>query len=73
VRTSRSPELADAAAGDASWFGHRLPVAEDDETLVARWTAAEQAIRAAIASRFPDDAVLGEEEAPREGRAFGDG
>lgn len=63
-------ELADAAAEvTLSWFGHRLPVElKDDETPVTEVDRnAEQAIRAAIASRFPDDAVLGEEEAPREG------
>lgn len=63
-------ELADAAAEvTQSWFGHRLPVElKDDETPVTEVDRhAEQVIRSAIASRFPDDAVLGEEEGLREG------
>jgi histidinol-phosphatase len=58
-------ELADAAAEvTLSWFGHRLPVElKDDETPVTEVDRrAEHAIRSAIASRFPGDAVLGEEE-----------
>ncbi|MDH5224796.1 MAG: histidinol-phosphatase [Actinomycetota bacterium] len=63
-------ELADAAAEvTLAWFGHRLPVElKDDETPVTEVDRhAEQAIRAAISSRFPGDAVLGEEEGMREG------
>jgi histidinol-phosphatase len=63
-------ELADAAAEvTLSWFGHRLPVElKDDETPVTEVDRhAEQAIRAAIASRFPRDGVLGEEEGLQEG------
>lgn len=58
-------DLADAAAEvTMSWFGHRLPVElKDDETPVTEVDRrAEQAIRAAIAARFPGDGVLGEEE-----------
>ncbi|MGZ8580856.1 MAG: inositol monophosphatase family protein [Actinomycetota bacterium] len=63
-------ELADAAAAvTMSWFGHRLPVElKDDETPVTEVDRhAEQAIRDAISSRFPDDGVLGEEEGLQEG------
>jgi histidinol-phosphatase len=63
-------ELADAAAEvTLSWFGHRLPVElKEDATPVTEVDRrAEQAIRAAIASRFPGDGVLGEEEGSIEG------
>jgi histidinol-phosphatase len=58
-------ELADAAAAvTLPWFGHRLPVElKHDATPVTEVDrAAERAIRRAIAGRFPDDGVLGEEE-----------
>jgi histidinol-phosphatase len=58
-------ELADAAAlVTLQWFGHRLPVElKHDATPVTEVDrAAEHAIRAAIAARFPGDGVLGEEE-----------
>ena len=61
-------ELADAAAAiTMSWFGHRLPVElKADATPVTEVDrAAEHAIRAAIAARFPGDGVLGEEEGLR--------
>jgi histidinol-phosphatase len=63
-------ELADAAADvTMSWFGDRLPVElKDDETPVTDVDRrAERAIRAVIASRFPGDAVLGEEAGLRTG------
>jgi histidinol-phosphatase len=63
-------ELADAAAEvTMSWFGHRLPVElKDDETPVTEVDRrAEQAIRAAVAARFPGDGVLGEEGGLQEG------
>jgi len=63
-------ELADAAAEvTMSWFGHRLPVElKDDATPVTEVDRrAEQAIRAAIAARYPADAVLGEEAGLQEG------
>ena len=52
-----------------AWFGHRLPVElKDDATPVTEVDRrAERAIRAAIAERFPGDAVLGEEEGLRAG------
>lgn len=58
-------ELADAAAAiTLRWFGHRLPVElKHDATPVTEVDrAAERAIRGAVAARFPDDSVLGEEE-----------
>lgn len=63
-------ELADLAAKvTLSWFGDRLPVElKDDATPVTEVDrAAEQAIRRAVAARFPDDAVLGEEDGLWEG------
>jgi histidinol-phosphatase len=47
-----------------AWFGSRLPVElKADATPVTEVDRrAERAIRDAIAARFPDDAVLGEEE-----------
>jgi histidinol-phosphatase len=62
--------LADAAADvTMSWFGHRLPVElKEDATPVTEVDReAERAMREAIAARFPDDAVLGEEEGATEG------
>ncbi|MEO8477266.1 MAG: inositol monophosphatase family protein [Actinomycetota bacterium] len=58
-------ELADAAAAvTLRWFGDRLPVElKHDATPVTEVDrAAEHTIRSAIAARFPDDGVLGEEE-----------
>jgi histidinol-phosphatase len=63
-------QLADTAAEvTLAWFGHRLPVElKDDETPVTEVDRrAEQAIRAAIAARYPGDAVLGEESGLHEG------
>jgi histidinol-phosphatase len=63
-------ELADIAADvTLSWFGRRLAVElKDDATPVTEVDrAAERAIRAAVAARFPGDGVLGEEEGLREG------
>jgi histidinol-phosphatase len=64
--------LADTAAGvTLAWFGHRLPVElKADATPVTEVDrAAERAMREAIATRFPDDAVLGEEEGLTGGRS----
>lgn len=58
-------ELADIAASvTLAWFGDRVPVElKDDATPVTEVDrAAEQAIRDAVAARFPLDAVLGEEQ-----------
>ena len=58
-------ELADvAAAVTLAWFGARLPVElKADATPVTEVDRrAERAIRDAIAERFPEDGVLGEEE-----------
>lgn len=58
-------ELADAAAAiTLRWFGDRLPVElKHDATPVTEVDrAAERAIRASVAARFPADGVLGEEE-----------
>jgi len=58
-------ELADVAAEvTLAWFGGRLPVdLKADATPVTEVDRkAERAIRDAIAARFPDDGVLGEEE-----------
>ena len=63
-------ELADAAAAvTLPWFGHRLPVElKHDATPVTEVDrAAEHAIREAVAVRFPEDGVLGEEEGLDEG------
>jgi histidinol-phosphatase len=60
-------ELADIAASvTLSRFGDRLPVAlKDDATPVTQVDrTTEEAIVGAIAARFPDDAVLGEEHGP---------
>jgi histidinol-phosphatase len=57
--------LADTAAEvTLAWFGHRLPVElKADATPVTEVDrAAERAMRASIRRRFPDDAVLGEED-----------
>ena len=58
-------ELADAAASvTLAWFGSRLPVdlKGDDTPVTEVDVAAEQAIRKAVAARFPDDGILGEEQ-----------
>lgn len=58
-------ELADAAAAvTLRWFGDRLPVEmKADSTPVTQVDrSVERTIREAVASRFPDDGVLGEEE-----------
>ena len=63
-------ELADAAAAvTLSWFGGRLPVElkGDDTPVTEVDLAAEQAVRKAVAARFPQDGVLGEEEGLDEG------
>ena len=63
-------ELADAAAAiTLAWFGDRLPVElkGDDTPVTEVDLAAEQAIRKAVAARFPQDGVLGEEEGLDEG------
>src|SRR5215212_5657604 len=54
-------ELADAAAAvTLAWFGDRLPVElkGDDTPVTEVDLAAEQAIRKAVAARFPQDGVL---------------
>jgi histidinol-phosphatase len=64
--------LADiAAAVTMAWFGHRLPVElKEDATPVTEVDrSAERAIRRAVAERFPDDGVLGEEEGLSPGRS----
>lgn len=63
-------ELADISAGiTLERFGDRLPVrVKDDATPVTELdVAAERAIRAAIAGRFPDDGILGEEDGEQRG------
>lgn len=62
--------LADeAAAVTLAWFGDRLPVElkADATPVTAVDRAAEAAIRAYLASRAPDDAVLGEEHGETSG------
>ncbi len=62
--------LADLAADvTMSWFGHRLPVElKEDATPVTEVDlAAERTMREAIAARYPEDAVLGEEGGSTEG------
>jgi histidinol-phosphatase len=57
--------LADVASAiTMRWFGHRLPVElkEDDTPVTEVDRAVERAIREEIASAFPGDGVLGEEE-----------
>lgn len=63
-------ELADvAAAVTLAWFGRRLPVElkGDDTPVTEVDLAAEQAVRTAVAARFPRDGVLGEEGGIDEG------
>jgi histidinol-phosphatase len=63
-------ELADLAASvTMGWFGDRLAVElKEDATPVTEVDrATERAIREAIAARFPDDAVLGEEHGSMRG------
>ncbi|MGZ8595597.1 MAG: inositol monophosphatase family protein [Actinomycetota bacterium] len=58
-------DLADAAAAvTLQWFGRRLAVEmkEDDTPVTEVDRAAERTIREAVAARFPDDGVVGEEE-----------
>lgn len=57
--------LADVASAiTMRWFGHRLPVElkADDTPVTEVDHAVERAIRQEIASAFPGDGVLGEEE-----------
>jgi histidinol-phosphatase len=57
--------LADVASAiTMRWFGHRLPVElkADDTPVTEVDHAVERAIREEIASAFPGDGVLGEEE-----------
>lgn len=63
-------ELADAAAEvTLAWFRRpsRVELKDDATPVTEADRAAERTIRAAVAARFPDDGVLGEEEGLHDG------